>query len=468
MTAPAQMPSRVTFGMAAIGIALGIVYTLSPLTVWFAVAMWFLLRYAARDLVGEERFWILSILVIATVARAVVVAGLFVGTDAEAVPFGHFFGDEEYFVRRSMWLRNVALDIPIHRADLIYAFDEYSYTHYLYVMALIQALVGFAPYGLHLVGVGPYMAGLVLLFKAVRPRFGAYVSGAGLLLLAFLPTLFAWSVSALKEPPYIFISAAALAATIAMARATRLVARAAGVVFLVICAVALQAIRDGGLVIAVISVVGGVLFAWTMTRPWRLAVVALAVPAALVALLALPSMQLRAVAVVERAASIHWGHINTAGFAYKSLDPRVYEQRANVSRMSAGEIGRYLVRSGWHYVTAPLPWQIESRATLLVVPELVAWYVMVALAPLGFIAGLRRDRLLTCVLAAFVIGGAVLVALTSGNIGTLIRHRSLVMPFLVWLSVLGLAVLVEWVARPRTEVRARDAADDFVGEELRA
>jgi hypothetical protein len=76
--------------------------------------------------------------------------------------------------------------------------------------------------------------------------------------------------------------------------------------------------------------------------------------------------------------------------------------------------------------------------------------------------------LLTCVLAAFVIGGAVLVALTSGNIGTLIRHRSLVMPFLVWLSVLGLAVLVEWVARPRTEVRARDAADDFVGEELRA
>lgn len=450
------------------GALLGVAYTLSPLLVCFVAAIVLLFGSAVRGVAGEERAWVLAILVAAVVSRVVVVAALFMSTDASIEPFGHFFGDEEYFVRRSMWLRNVALGIPIHRADLIYAFDEYSYTHYLYVMALIQALVGFAPYGLHLVGILLYIAGLVLLYKVVRPAYGGVVAAGGLLLLAFLPTLFAWSVSALKEPPFILISAGAFALTIATARTRSWARRLGGALLLTACAAALQAIRDGGLVIAVISVGGGLLLTWVAARPVRVALVALAAPAALVVLLASPQMQLRALAVVERAAAVHWGHINTAGISYKSLDSRVYEQRANVSRMSAGEVGRFLVRSIWHYVTAPLPWRIESRATLLAVPELIAWYVMVLLAPIGFAAGLRRDRLVTCMLAAFVVGGAILVALTSGNIGTLIRHRSLVMPFLIWLSVLGATACLSVPLRARVRVGKPAPARLVVGEELKA
>jgi hypothetical protein len=461
--------STLLWSAVAVGAVVGVAYTLSPLTVWFTVAMLLLLRYAVRDLDGDERKWVLAILLLAVVSRVVVVAALFAFTDGDQVPFGSFFGDEEYFIRRSMWLRNVALGIPVHRADLIYAFDEYSYTHYLYVMALIQALVGFAPYGLHLVGIALYIGGMVLLFKVVRPVFGKLVAGGGLLLLAFLPTLFAWSVSALKEPPYVLISAVAFAATIAVVRARSGSGRVAAVLALVACAAALQAIRDGGLVIALISVVGGLALAWTLARPLRVALVALLLPSALAVVLTSPAMQIRAVAIVERAAAVHWGHINTAGFAFKSLDPRVYEQRANVSRMSPGEIGRYLARSTWHYFTAPLPWQIQSRATLLAVPELMAWYAMVLLAPIGFAAGLRRDRLVACVLASFVVGGAVLVAVTSGNIGTLIRHRSLVMPFLVWLSVLGGAACLAALVRMREgRERAAPAPPVLVSEELKA
>src|SRR5690606_8172092 len=144
-----------------------------------------------------------------------------------------------------------------------------------------------------------------------------------------------------------------------------------------------------------------------------------------------------AITAVRRVAYVHWGHINTAGYTYKSLDPRIYEERENLYNMTGGEVGRYFVRSIWHYLTAPLPWRIESRATLLVVPELMLWYVLVLRTPIGFIAGYRRDPLVTCVLAASVVGGAVLVAVTGGNIGTLIRHRSLVIPFLVWLGAMG-------------------------------
>ena len=62
---------------------------------------------------------------------------------------------------------------------------------------------------------------------------------------------------------------------------------------------------------------------------------------------------------------------------------------------------------------------------------------MVVLLPFGVMAGLRRDVLVTSMLLAHAAAAIVIVALTSGNIGTLIRHRSLVLPYLVWLSVLG-------------------------------
>jgi 4-amino-4-deoxy-L-arabinose transferase-like glycosyltransferase len=437
------------------GIVAGVTYSMSPLTVWFVLAMALLVRWGLRDLAGRERQWVALLLIGGIVARVAAVAGLFLLNDPATEPFGFFFGDEEYFLRRSMWLRNVALDIPIHRADLIYAYDQYSYTHYLYVMALIQALVGFAPYGLHLVGIALFMFGVVLVYRGVRRAYGSVVSTTALAVLLFFPTLFAWSASALKEPPYIFVTAAAFAASIALVRAETRFRRGSAILCLVACAAALQAVREGGAVIIAMSAGGGLVLTWLVRRPQRVALAALLVPSAIVVMLAVPSVQMQAIAAVRRVAYVHWGHINTAGYTYKSLDPRVYEERENLNSMTGGEVGRYAARSIWHYFTAPLPWRIESRATLAALPELVLWYVLVLLAPVGFMAGLKRDALVTCVLAASVVGGAVLVAVTGGNIGTLIRHRSLVMPFMVWLSALGgWRVLLAIAARGRDRSHA--------------
>ena len=129
------------------GIVLGIVYTLSPLTVWAAAVFAFLVWLIGDGLPEAERKRIRAILVAAIVIRVVVIGGVWLTTDHARVPFAAFFGDEGYFIRRATWLRNVALGIPIHNADMIYAFDDYSYMHYMYVIAFVEALAGFAPYG---------------------------------------------------------------------------------------------------------------------------------------------------------------------------------------------------------------------------------------------------------------------------------------------------------------------------------
>jgi hypothetical protein len=89
-----------------------------------------------------------------------------------------------------------------------------------------------------------------------------------------------------------------------------------------------------------------------------------------------------------------------------------------------------------------------SRLELAYVPELALWYLLVLLAPFGFAAGLRRDALLTCLLASYSFMTAGIIAMNSGNVGTLVRHRALIAPYLGWIGVLGLLSLLAAFRRP--------------------
>ena len=105
-------------------------------------------------------------------------------------------------------------------------------------------------------------------------------------------------------------------------------------------------------------------------------------------------------------------------------------------------MAQFVVRAILHFVVEPLPWTAESTAELLYVPEQAIWYVVVLLVPVGLVVGFRRDPLLTCVLAGYTAISAAIIALNSGNIGTLVRHRALVAPYLGWISALGLVWLL--------------------------
>ena len=127
---------------------------------------------------------------------------------------------------------------------------------------------------------------------------------------------------------------------------------------------------------------------------------------------------------------------------YKILDPRYYRDGRLLYAMPRREAGAYVLRSVVSYVTEPVPWRSESRAMRAYLPEQMLWYVVLAFVPFGFVAGMRRDPVLTSLLAAHAGVIVMMVALTSGNIGTLIRHRGLVLPYIAWLAALGLCDFV--------------------------
>lgn len=442
------MKTWATATIVAIGI--GVVYVLSPLTVWFAVAMWALLRYATSGCDADERRWLTIILGVAIALRVAAVAGLFVATNHDQVPFGIFFGDEAAYIRRSMWLRNVALEIPTHTADFIYAFDDSGWTSHLYVLAFLQVLVGPSPYGVHLVGIVMYLFGAVVLYRTVRPTFGVAPALGGLGLLLFLPSLFAWSISALKEPLYFLFTACSVSCVLTAIRRRRWTVTAASVVVVAGLVAALQTIRDQGGVLMAGGIVVGLFIGWVVSRPRVLIALAVALPIATGAILSRPKNQVQVYFALQQAARQHWGHVETKGWVYKLLDPRFYGDVSSVSDLQFRDSALYVVRSFERYVTVPWPWEVQSRAMLLDIPEQVIWYGLVLLLPAGLIASFRRDAMLTGLLFGTALVSIVAVALTSGNVGTLVRHRSLAMPYLVFLSLAGLCEILSRACRHAT------------------
>jgi hypothetical protein len=84
-------------------------------------------------------------------------------------------------------------------------------------------------------------------------------------------------------------------------------------------------------------------------------------------------------------------------------------------------------------ILAPVPFASGGIRELVVAPEMLCWYALVAAALAT--TWRERRRLMTFAAAPLVIGGLILVfALTEGNVGTLFRHRGMIVPFVALLA----------------------------------
>ena len=83
---------------------------------------------------------------------------------------------------------------------------------------------------------------------------------------------------------------------------------------------------------------------------------------------------------------------------------------------------------------------MSERAYL---PEHLLWYMLVLMLPFGIAEGWRRDPWATSMVIGFILPTAITLAMTNGNIGTLLRLRGLVTPYMAWISVLGFCVVAE-------------------------
>jgi hypothetical protein len=230
-------------------------------------------------------------------------------------------------------------------------------------------------------------------------------------------------MSLLKEPLYLFGTTLVITGAIASARADRHTIRAAGLT----------------------TAAAGLVFFSTSLR------VKLAVAAATAILIftitSQPAAQQRMTSALNTTAKTHTGHVFTVGHAYTLLDQGFYfnpiSPSASSLTLTTAEAARYVIRAAVSFVTVPWPWQLASTRELTYLPEQLLWYAIVALLPIGLVAGWRRNRIVTSLLAGYTLPTAAALALTNGNVGTLLRLRGIVIPYLIWLSAVGFCAALQ-------------------------
>ena len=449
----------------AIGLALGVAYTASPLTVWFGIVMIGLFVWAGRGLTDRERRYVWGILAAAVVIRVLAIAALFL-TNNRYLPVSFFWdGDGMFLKMRATVIRNVWLGIPNNPHDLFLSFQRgYGWTTYLYVLAYLQYLTGPAPYGVHLFNVALFVAAAVLLYRLVRSAYGRTPALLGLVLVVFLPSLIAWSVSALKESLYIFLCALGLAAAVAIVRAKGIAERAWWIALLAGTVAANSEVRVGALLIMVTGIAVGCV-GTILVRRAGLVVLVLALSPFVAFRLwdnlgaqVHADLEERIMSQVKNSAVAHTGNVRTPGNHYKLLDQRLYSGNA-IAAMTSAEGRRFAVRALLSVVFVPLPWQVQSTSEIVFLAQQVVWYLLVVFAAVGLIAGLRRDALVTCMLAGMTAAGGAVIAFNSGNIGTMVRLRDTVVPFVLWLSALGIVATISTImsGSVRSKSRALEA-----------
>ena len=418
-------------------------YMLSPLTVIVLLALVPLCRSALRDLAGSERRAVAMLLGAAIALRVGAIVWLCLTANTRAASFAVFFGDEQFYLERAFRLYSIRMGIPISAESFLYAYDKMGISAYQDLLVLLQMLVGPMPYGIHLLNTLLFLCCVVCLFRLVRASFGPATAMVGLVYLLFLPSLFMWSVSALKESLFLLLSSVTLILSVAAARAPRIALRVAAIVAAVALGWWLEALRTGSRAIAL----GGTALAYAarVVLPRRETMAAACVVAVgIAAVVWQRGLPPRLQDSLQAAARYHRGHVATPGHVYKLLDQNFYSMMwtpLGAPQMNGEESARYVVRAMMHFLVEPIPWRMTSTAELAYVPELILWYVGLLLLPIGLLHGFRRDPLLTCLLAGYGLMSAAIIALNSGNIGTLVRHRALLAPFLGWISALGLVAL---------------------------
>lgn len=442
----------------AMSLALAIALVASPLMAVVVLVTPFCLARCARGLPDDERRLLIGVLAVALFLRGVLIAaqllkGLPLLND---MSIGALAGDESYYLSRALRVRDLLLGHAATKYDYFVANDSYGQTSYLSLLTWLQVIAGPTPYSMKMANALIYVCGSGVLFRMARSAFGPLPSFGGLSLLLFLPSLMFSSVSLLKESAYFFVAAAFVVSAwhaLARVRDGRWGAAAPAIAIAVLSLTALDGLRRGGLALMAAGLLAGLAIWWMGQSRARVVASAVAMALAIGIVATVPSVHTRFVTGVESAAKIHAGHVFTVGHVYKLMDEGFYMMPAAPLawdlQLSDPQAIRFLVRAAISFVVTPWPWEMRSLSELAFLPEHVLWYLLLTAFPFGLIAGWRINPLATALLLGFTLSSAVVVALTNGNVGTLLRMRGLVTPYLVWISAIGVCALGERLASTR-------------------
>jgi len=277
----------------------------------------------------------------------------------------------------------------------------------------------------------------IFVYYIVKRIFGQKSAKISAILITFFPSIFIWSLDFLKDPLYILVSIMILWAFIMYWDNNNFIY----IVLIIIAAIIQSTIRKDLWLIGLIPFGLGFFLIPRLSLIKKTMVITIGI--AIIFCLYNKINYATVRTNIEKTLQNHIGYVNTGGYVYKNLDDKYYAPvNYNISNITWCEILKAFLKGWYHFLLEPFVWDMKSKSMLMSFPQMILWYLMIMFAMTGMAFGLRYSYKYTLIITTYIFIFSSVIALTSGNIGTLFRHRDMVTPFYLIFSAIGISHLL--------------------------
>ncbi len=320
-------------------------------------------------------------------------------------------------------------------------YEKYIFNGFIKLLGYLFYIFGPLKYSGRLINILFGTLSGIFVYYIVKRIFGQKSAKISAVLVTLFPSMFIWSLDFMKDPLYILMSIIILWSFMMYWDKKNIL-----YIVLIFIAVIIQTtIRKDLWFIGLIPFgLGFYLFLKPSLMKIIFIIVAIGIAAVFFMNKGINYTYIRT--TMSSALQNQVGHVNTSygkgGYAYKLLDDKYYTPvNYTISNITWREIVKAFLKGWYHFLFEPFVWDIKSKSMLMSFPQMILWYLLIIFAIVGMFFGLRYSYKYTLIMTTYIFMLSSVIALSSGNIGTLFRHRDMVTSFYLIFSAVGIAHL---------------------------
>lgn len=347
-------------------------------------------------------------------------------------------GDSDFYSARGQAL--VQYVRGSREPGVIYRLNQYGWNGYIDLIGLFYYVFGFSPSAVKGINCLLGAACGTLVFFLARDIFNRKIARWAAVGTAFFPSLLFWSLTNLKDIPFIFLTLLVILLFVRLIRAPGIRAKGMHVLYLALVLLVHSLVREVFFALLLAMLLLAALFSRWKTWPWLL--LASAVPVGIFLIEKNPVVQSHVRAMLAQFFHKHIGYVSTPGISYLLFPVSFYVPAYLWEWVASGTmdwpIWAGLLKVPFHFFLEPLPWRFDSAVQMPALLQMVVWYNILFFAVWGVLSALKRRAPGHFYLLLPFLSFSYLIGLTNGNVGTLFRIRDLITPLLLIYAAVGL------------------------------
>lgn len=333
-----------------------------------------------------------------------------------------------------MWLSGIS-DKAVIYDNMMKITASGTLSSYDYWNAVVYFFTGKSP--LSLIFINCLAGSLTIIFVHFIAKQICNIKAAKIsaVLIAFWPSTFMWSIQNLKEPVAIFLIVSLMWTIVSM----RMRFRFYFVFLLLILSIALKEMRFVFFFVFYISVMPVSLFllTWNSKKVKYIFLTLLVVFAGFLLFEAIKLHIIKYAPFFSAKEGVDFLKWVSARRAYRSYGKTAF--LVNWDLFNPLSLAIFVPAALFIAWLAPFPWQLGSMQQVMAVPEMLVYYFLIPAMLTGIKFVMKRRSFEGYMMIVYVFIMMLVLAFIEGNIGTLFRHRAMVMPLIFIFIGIGLS-----------------------------